>query len=235
MDAGKISSDALKYPINDFKKVLIVGIITILSSLIIPGFLLLGYLLKIIKCSMNGISELPEFNQWTRMFTDGLMVFVVLFVYSLIPMVLIFLGMGAALLPLFTTPGAGTLFDTSLSLGLISGLALVGIVLEIVVSFIIFIALGNMAYYGELGAAFRFKEIFGKIGEIGWVDYFIWYVMMLFIVWIAWMFSFFLVFPLFIGIILVPLIIAPYLMMFLARSTALIYVYGGSDDYLRAR
>lgn len=90
-----------------------------------------------------------------------------------------------------------------------------------------------MAYHDEIGAAFRFKEIIGKIQNIGGVDYLIWYVLMLIIAVVAYFISMFLIFPFIIGIIIVPLIIIPYLIMIFARSTALIYVYGGSDDYFR--
>lgn len=231
MDVGQISSDSFKYSLSDPKKIFILGIITILSSLIIPGFLLLGYFLRIIKSSIAGSSEPPQFDDWVGMFTDGLKVFVVLLIYSLIPTVLILLGIWAALLPMLSVPGSGSLLNPSVSVGLVGGVALIGIGLEILVSFIIAIALGNMAYYNELGAAFRLGEITGKIREIGGVDYFIWYVVMLIIAWAAYTISFFLVFPLIIGIIIVPLLILPYFMVFFARSTALILIYGGSYDF----
>ena len=232
MDAGTISTDAIKYPLSDFKKVLILGIITILSSLIIPGFFLLGYFLKMIKHSMADFSELPDFDEWMEMFVDGLKVFVVLFIYSLVPLILILLGVWSALLPMFTVPGSGSLFNL-LAVEWTGSVALIGVILEMTVSFIIAIALANMAYHDEIGAAFRFKEIISKIQEIGGVDYLIWYVLMLIIAIVAYFISMFLIFPFIIGIIIVPLIIIPYLIMIFARSTALIYVYGGSDDYFR--
>ncbi len=75
MDAGEITSNALKYPLTNFKKVLILGILIILSTLIIPGFLVLGYIFKIIKSTIEDSSELPEFEDWKTMFVDGLKVF----------------------------------------------------------------------------------------------------------------------------------------------------------------
>lgn len=231
MDVGEISSNALRYPLSNFKKILILGIMTVLSSLIIPGFLVLGYFLKIVKSSINGSSELPEFNDWTEMFVDGLKVFVVLFVYSIIPLLLILSGIWAVLLPVLTVPGKGSLLNPALWTGLASGLALIGVVLEVILSFIFAVALANMAYHNELRAAFRFGEIMGKIRQIGGVDYFIWFVVMIIIAWIAYGVSFFLVFPLIIGVIIVPLVISPYFTMFFARSIALVFAYGGVETY----
>lgn len=234
MDAGEITSNALKYPLTNFKKVLILGILTVLSSLIIPGFLVLGYVFKIIKSTLEDSSELPEFNNWTSMFVDGLKVFGVLFIYTFIPSIIIILGIWGALLPLLTVPGAGSLLDSNLSLNLLSGVALFGLGILVVISFVIPVALANMAYHNRLGAAFSFKEIIGKIKEIGGVSYLIWYVIMLIIIWAMSYVSTILMVPLLIGIIIVPLIISPYFSIFFARSTGLVYKYEDSGhEYYR--
>lgn len=225
MDSGDIASNALKYPLTNFKKVLIVGILTILSSLIIPGFLVLGYLFKIIKESLEGSSELPDFNDWTSIFTDGLKVFVVLFIYTFIPFILILLGIWKAILPMLTIPGAGSILYTSFSPELFGGVVSVGLGLLVVVSFFIPVALARMVQENRLSSAFKFKEITRKIREIGWVDYLIWYVVMLIVLGVVYFISSFLVFPLLVGIIIVPLIILPYLGIFSARSVALMYGY----------
>jgi hypothetical protein len=226
MNVVRITSEAFKYPLSDFKKILILGIIVILSSLIIPGFLLLGYFFKIIKSSIKDSSSLPLFDDWIPMFADGLKVFIVLLIYSLIPLVLILSAIKTTLIPLLTVAGSGYLLNPSLWTGLVSDTAFIGVLLEIMVGFIIGIALANMAYHDELKAAFRFKEFFGVIKEIGWADYFIWYVVMLIIALAAVFISFFLVFPLIIGVIIVPLIISSYFIIFFARSIALMFIYG---------
>ncbi|MEN6592037.1 MAG: DUF4013 domain-containing protein [Methanobacterium sp.] len=233
MDAGEITSNALKYPLTDFKKVLILGILTILSSLIIPGFLVLGYVFKIIRSTMEDSSELPDFDEWTSMFVNGLKVFVVLFVYSLIPLILILFGSWAAILPMLTVPGAGSLLNPSISLELVSGMVLIGLGLLVVISFLILVALANMVHHNKLSAAFRLKEIISKIKEIGGVDYLIWYVIMLIIIGAVYYVSSFLIFPLIIGIIIMPLIIFPYLTIFFARSVALIYKFEANHEYYR--
>lgn len=232
MDVGEISSNALKYSLSNFKKVLTLGILTITSFLIIPGFLVLGYLFKILKESLNGSDNLPEFNEWSKIFIDGLKVFFVLFVYSIIPAALIGVGIRNSILPLINTQGTGPLIQSTLSLGILSGLTIIGILLGILVSFVIAVALANMAYQNKLDAAFRFGEIFKRIGKIGWVDYIIWYIVMILVAIIVYFISSTLIL-IFIGIILVPLIITPYFAMFYARSTALIYTSTESEVWQR--
>lgn len=236
MDSGEITSNALKYPLTNFKKVLILGILTILSSLIFPGFLVLGYLYKIIKESFTDSSKLPDFDGWVSLFIDGLKIFVVLFIYTIIPGILIILGLWGVILPMLTVPGAGSLLNTSFSIEMLSGVVSLGLGLLVVVSFFIPIALSQMVHENKLVSAFRFKEITGKIGAIGWVDYLIWYVVMLIILGVVYFLSLFLIVPLLVGIIIVPLIIIPYLCIFSARSTALMYGYEDKGPvYYRTR
>ena len=231
MDVGQISSNAIKYPLADFKKILILGIFLILSFLIIPGFFFLGYLFRVIKTSLNGSDELPEFGEWGEMLIDGLRVFVVLLVYTIVPFALILIGMWSSLLSIITTSNIGTTELPSISLGVISSLSIIGVILAIIISFLIPILLVNMAFFRELKYAFNFNKLFQKISEIGWVDYLIWYIVMLIIWYVTAIIAFLLIFPLIIGILLVPLVLYPYIMLFFARSTALVYVYGGIEDY----
>ena len=104
MDLVKIIEDAVSYPFSDWKKILILGILAIISSLgiatlfigtllgiknvlviillfiigyFIFGFLIDGYNFRIIKTSISGERELPEFNNWVEMFVDGIKVSIV--------------------------------------------------------------------------------------------------------------------------------------------------------------
>jgi hypothetical protein len=234
MDVGQISSNAIKYPFTDFSKILILGIFLILSFLIIPGFLYLGYLFRMLKASVAGLDELPEFGEWGEMFIDGLKVFVVLLVYSIVPLTLIIIGIWASLIPIIATSNTVLAELPTISFGLISSFSIIGSILGIIISFFIPVIMANMAYYGELKYAFKFNELFQKISEIGWVDYLIWFIVMLIIWTVTATVAFIMIFPLIIGVLLVPLVIYPYMMLFFARSTALIYVYGGADDYLKS-
>ncbi len=103
MDIGEIISDAVKYPSSEWKKVIILGILFILSFVIIGIFFVLGYFLRILKSTIAGIDELPEFDDWGDMFVDGLKVMVVYIIYLLIPGIVIVAGVFSSLASLSVT------------------------------------------------------------------------------------------------------------------------------------
>ena len=116
MTLGTIVDDIIRYPLSNWKKYLILGIIflagvvvyitrfygsiVITNNIIIIWFLGIiafflvtltrGYTLRIIKSSVNGSSALPVFNNWIDMFVDGIKMFIVTIVYQ-IPAILIIL------------------------------------------------------------------------------------------------------------------------------------------------
>lgn len=111
MDIGEIIKDSLKYPFSDWKKILFLGLIMIISSvdviglryyelrnisieiiLITIGFILFlvvsGYSFRIVKSSLNGEMILPKFNAWLIIFKDAIKVLIVGAVY-LIPITIL--------------------------------------------------------------------------------------------------------------------------------------------------
>ena len=112
MDIKEIIGDAIKYPLSDWKKILILGIIIIVNGIsavamslgvtnidvklllvgigFIIGFFVSGYTLRIIKSSLDGKTELPKFNNWADMGIGGVKVFLTFIVYS-IPAIIIML------------------------------------------------------------------------------------------------------------------------------------------------
>lgn len=85
----EIYKDAFGYALKDGKTILKLGLLSIFSFLIIPFIFLLGYQFRIIKTAtegmINGDEGFPEFNEYSKMFKDGLKVLAVSIVYSLIP------------------------------------------------------------------------------------------------------------------------------------------------------
>jgi hypothetical protein len=112
MNIGEIVKDAVTYPLSDWKKILILGIIIIVNGIsavamslgvtnidvklllvgigFIIGFFVSGYTLRIIKSSLDGKTELPRFNNWVDMGIGGVKVFLTFIVYS-IPAIIIML------------------------------------------------------------------------------------------------------------------------------------------------
>jgi len=219
MDVGDIISDSIKYPSSSWGKVLILGIITIASILIVPLFLVLGYMFRIIKATLAGIDELPEFDEIGDMFVDGLKVFVVGFVYAIPVWIL------SAIVGLVTggnSAAAVTSLGTGYALAFILG-NIVFFIIAVIIGLIELMAIANMAYNdGDLGTAFRFSEILDIIATIGWGKYIITYIVIVILAAIGVMIGVFTMFII-IGIILLPLIILPYLIMFEARGIGLLF------------
>lgn len=225
MDIGEIVSDSIKYPTSDWKKVLILGLLFLISFLIIPIFLVMGYGFRALKASIAGADDLPEFDEWGEMFIDGLKVFVVQFVYFLIPALIIIIGSWASIFAL-ASASTGTFTDPTAFIGIISGTVIIGGIVAIILGLIATIALANMAYNdSELGAAFRFSEIMEIISQIGWVDYIIWYVVIIIISMIIGFIAGILSIIPILGFLIAILVVYPYMQLFFYRALALLYAY----------
>ena len=132
MDIGYLTSDAAKYPSNDFKKVIILGILIFISFLIVPAFLALGYIFRSLKWSIAEVDELPEFEEWGEMLIDGLKVFMVQLAYFLVPFIIIFVSVWASISSLVSLQNTGNVMDPTVALSLISGLFMLGLIIAVI-------------------------------------------------------------------------------------------------------
>ena len=253
MNIGEIIGDAVKYPLSDPKKLFIFGIIFVFATLysnfmttgvanlplvlfliliaLLAFILIFGYEIRILRATLVGLSELPEFDDPMDMFVDGLKVVVVGIVYT-IPLTII---LGLLFLVLFTALGGFTNFSP------ISGVSAVLMGIFIILVFLIVLliypfilmSLTNMVYNkSEIEAAFKFGDIFNKISNIGWGNFLVWYIvtgiiyLILLAIGITIVGIFDLIHLKIIGGILYPLIIGSYMSFFIYRSAALFYMSG---------
>lgn len=221
MEIGEIISDSISFPSTDWTKVLILGIMLLTSFIIIiPIFMVMGYCFRILKSSLAGFNELPDFEMLGEMFEDGLKVFIVNFIYFLIPTLVIIIGGWASIASVSITGMA----DPTIFFALLGGVSIIGFILAFVFGLIAIIAIVNMALNdSDLGAAFRFREILEQPPMIGWGKYFIWYIVMIIIGLIGCIITNFLNLIPLLGIIFGILVIYPFLCIFYARSAALFF------------
>lgn len=163
MDVGK----SLTYVIEDERwvtKLIIAIVVAFFSFLIIPIFFLLGYAVAITRNVKDDVvNPLPEWEDWGKLFMDGVYVFIAQFVYTL-PFLLI------ACIATLATGGIGAIADSAgnpeaaaaiigpigiviMCLGLLWMIALIFISPAIIIQYV----LKN----DEFGACFRFGEVFG--------------------------------------------------------------------------
>jgi hypothetical protein len=138
----------------------------------IPTILLIGYQLAVMRRVMEGKDlPLPEWDDWGKLFMDGLYVVIAIFVYTLPLWLLFCIGFGVSFLPVL---GAGN-EDVAAALG---GVAALTWVVMMCLFFILAIGLalvvpGIYIQYirtNEFASLFRIGEVFGivrnNIGDI---------------------------------------------------------------------
>ncbi|MDO9626530.1 MAG: DUF4013 domain-containing protein [Methanobacteriaceae archaeon] len=210
---------------------------------IIAAILVQGYFYRVIKSTLAGLDDLPDFDEWGEMFTSGLKVLLVQVVYNIIfgiiaiiPIIVIFLifGLLGGFLSIFTGALSSSAALTPGAL-LSSGLLFWGMYLAIFLTYLIMLVvmvlyaimfplgIANMAYYDKMSAAFELSQLREKIKDIRWGKAVIWVVAIYFVIIVAVLISYILGLLL-VGLILVPLIIIPLMIIFYARSTGLLYL-----------
>lgn len=238
MDIGDVISDSLKYPSKDWKKVITLGLLFIISFLIIPLFLLYGYLFRVIKASLAGVEELPDFEEWGEMLVDGIKLFFVYIIYLLPAIIIALYSIITFVFALysFSYLNPTTTINPTILYSLVGGSVLFGVGFSIIYSLIAYpimaVAIGNMAFYdGEFGSAFRLGEIFSTISEIGWVDLIIWYIAVILVgLSIIVIGNLIAVIPI-LGWFVIALIVYPYLYLFYGRALAWLYASAFTEEY----
>jgi hypothetical protein len=149
---------AINYPRNDeenwIRTIAIGSVLVLLSPLIIPTFVLLGYYMRVLRGTMDGDETPPVFDEYGEMLIDGLKAFVVSFVYLLIPGLIFGVSVGGVVLGAISggNVGAGAI------LGSLLGFLVSGIVF-LVVWYVTPAALANYARTGNIGSGFAFSEL----------------------------------------------------------------------------
>ncbi len=201
-------TDSLHYPIKNWLKLIVVGIILLIPIVNLIGF---GYYLRIIKSTLMGLDELPDLGGVRELFIDGIKILIVFIIYAILP--LIFYELSFVLL---TGNSAILLLVSAISVLIISIFAYMGV--------------ANMVYNNsEIAAAFRYHEILGRIVQIGWGKYILWWIIVTFMVAVAGI-----IIAVVGGILLyfvlgflVFLLGYSYLVMLQARSIGLMFTLGG--------
>lgn len=202
MNVNRNIIDSLWYPIKNLLKLILLGIILIIP---IVNFIGLGYYLRIIKSTLAGSDKLPGFERVGELFIDGIKVLVVSIIYAIVPSIFYALSQafpGSATLPLIATSFA------------------------LIISIFAYIGIANMAYHdSELGAAFKYDEILGRIAKIGWRRYIIWWILMMLIITVAGSIIGILGGILLFWVLGLPVVLLgySYLIIFQARSIALTF------------
>lgn len=215
--------------------IIVIFIIAMIFSILL-NTLYQGYYVRILR----GNPTLPEVDNFAGLFTDGLKLFIIQFVYSIPTLIILAITIAAAWFI-----GAGGSFDfvsNPSSWIMIAVILLIGffiaILLALAITLISIIGTIRFARTGQIGQAFNFSEIFATIKKIGWVPYVI-ALVILGVILIAYGVFFYIIgliasmFP-FIGFILnfgvqiIELILAPFIAIIVNRYLCLVYDSAGN-------
>ena len=159
--AQAMLEDGLSYPLagdSALGRIVIGGFLGLLSFLVIPGIVLFGYLVRVLEHTARGEETPPAFDDWGGMLVDGLKAFVVTLAYGFLPIALLAVTVGTAVVGAGSGSSAGSILGGIGVLG-----ALVSLFAMMVIYYLVPAALTNMAVEDSLGAAFDFGTLKGSL------------------------------------------------------------------------
>jgi len=144
--------DGFSYPLRDdwIGRIVIGGVLGFLSVLVVPAFLIVGYLVRVLEKTIGGDEVPPEFTDWGDLLIKGLIGTVIAVAYTVIPVI----AYGVVIAVVGGTSGAVG-GDAGALVGAVGVLlALTFVPVLFLVYYAVPAALSAYAARGELGAAF---------------------------------------------------------------------------------
>lgn len=212
---------------SDFGRLLILVVIDLIP---LVNFIGTGYAMRCLR-ETPGTDAPPTLEKYGDLFVDGLKLFVVAFIYMLIPLIIMAIGAATLVIPWGTRSGPGWVTGGNPLMGmtLLGGIGLLFMLVAMALAFLMLIILGtgiaHMIKTNNLGKAFAFGEILKIIGKIGWGKYIGWVILVAVIGFIV-------------GVItaaipvlgwVIGAIISPSLTVFFFRSLGLLYSEGAQQ------
>lgn len=148
----------LTYPMerDDWvKTVLLGGVLILFGVLLVPLFLVYGYLVRTIRESLADSVGPPAFDDWGGLLVDGVQAWIISIVYLLVPLIVAGVTIGGTIAAIATGSEAGAAAGAG---GLFVGFTL-SAVLGLVFGYLAVVALVNFAEERRFAAAFDFGTI----------------------------------------------------------------------------
>lgn len=145
--------DSLTYPMESddwHETVLIGGVLTFLGFLVVPLFLVSGYLVRAIRANLDGEPEPPAFGNWGELLADGVKGVIIGVVYMLVPLVVMSVTVGSAMMAMAGGGDAGAAAGIG---GMMVGMLLT-FVLSLLFGYLSVVGIVNFAREERFGAAF---------------------------------------------------------------------------------
>lgn len=143
----------LRYPMESddwMMTILIGGVLSLLSFLLLPWFVVMGYVLEDLRAGMAGEAVPPVFEDYGTLLKEGFVAAVIGLIYQLVPLLVFFFTVGGSVLAILSGSEAGAGIGLA---GLLGGVFLTW-VLSIIFGYIAVAGVANYAREGSFGAGF---------------------------------------------------------------------------------
>ncbi|WP_254831089.1 DUF4013 domain-containing protein [Haloglomus salinum] len=152
--------ESINYPReggDSWKTIAIGGVLGILSFLVVPVFLVLGYGARVLRDAADdpGTESAPVFDDWGELLVDGLKLFVVSLAYLLVPLVIFGVTTGGLVVAILT--GSQSLTAGAI-LGALGGFVVAGL-LTLLIYYFLPAALTFVAMSGSVADGFAIGRI----------------------------------------------------------------------------
>lgn len=252
MSISSIFNNALRFPFGNIEKWLVLGILLILGGLssilisfgidlgvasiitsiisLIAGLIVSGYSLAIIRDTIHGHNQLPSFDI-AENFVDGIKVFILGIVYSIIPVIVFFAllivtGAAESFIEIINLSIGGAVVPSDLALSFVGSIGItfiISLIVLIIFSLFSTIAMCRLANTGSFSQGFAFSEIIGDFKRIGVGSFIVWWIVLVIISVILVLISVFISAIPYIGYVVSILFIYSFIAIFASRATGLIY------------
>ncbi len=164
MEFRNILLDSFTYPFKDIKKVAILIIIFLGSFLIVPFFVGVGYLLKIVDHTLQGNDGFPDYGSLRDLLSRGWKYFALSLIYSIITGLFM---MMVSVPFIFSITNHTTLLIIN---------QITTFIITYLIQWLFILGLANMVYKQSFFSGINFSQIFGRMAEIGHQKY-AWYIL----------------------------------------------------------
>jgi hypothetical protein len=150
--------EAFTYPTNRddwLMTVLIGGVLSFLGFLLLPMFIVYGYVVQVIRGTIDGDEDPPVFEEWGDLFVEGLQAWLIGLVYMIIPLVVGGILVGGSMIAMVTGGRAGAGIGAA---GFLGGFLLTA-VLMLVFGYLAVAAIVHFARAERFGAAFDIDAV----------------------------------------------------------------------------
>lgn len=257
MDLGENIKKSFVYPLCDYNKFAMIGVLSVFSvlysvcssfawdnpgviviSVLISGIFsayLMGFSVSVIECGINLKEKIPDFKVG-RDISNFFKYLALSIVYGIVPGIIIFITiLGSGILKIFTDISPYIQYgNTDIPPDLLSSfmfafliILLVTVVVTVIQSIFTNLGVARMAANNSFSDGLDFFEVFNDIGKIGWFKTVGWFIVICVLNMVFFMISMGIMMIPYVGVILAAFFMMTFMKLFNSYSVGLLY----SDAY----